>query len=90
MSKALVHINDNVPLRIINLSDETEKLYRDTHIANLSFVSSVNNTKQKGWGISKSGHVPSHLYECLSHEQCTEVAKILINHKRQDHIFKVR
>ena len=41
VAKSLVHTDSKLPLRIINLSDETERLYRGTHVANLSFFYQV-------------------------------------------------
>ena len=36
VAKSVVHTDSKLPLRIINLSDETERLYPGTHVANLS------------------------------------------------------
>ena len=87
MAKSLVHTDSKLPLRIINLSDETERLYPGTHVANLSFVSSVYNGQPKHRQDSKHVQIPSHLTDLyerttagLSQEQCTEVAKLLIKH----------
>ena len=41
VAKALVHASNKVPIRMINLSNETEKNYSGRHVANLSFVSKV-------------------------------------------------
>ena len=88
VAKSLVHTDSKLPLSIINLSDETERLYPGTHVANLSFVSSVNNGQPKHRQDSKHVQIPSHLSDLyermtagLSKEQCTEVAKLLIKHK---------
>ena len=88
VAKSLVHTDSKVPLRVINLSDETESLYPGTHIANLSFVSSVYEKQTKHRLNSKSLKIPSHLIDLyerstteLSPQQCEEVAKLLIKHK---------
>ena len=88
VAKSLVHTDSKLPLRIINLSDETERLYPGTHVANLSFVSSVYNGQPKHRQESKHLQIPRHLTDLyerttagLSQEQCTAVAKLLIKHK---------
>ena len=88
VAKALVHSNDKVPLRIVNLSNETELLYPGTHIANLSFVSNVYDGEQKGQETKHSKRIPSHLSDLydkttvgLSPKQCGEIKKLLIKHQ---------
>lgn len=88
VAKVLVNANDKVPLRIINLGDETEKLYPGTHVANLSFVSKVVEPAQKVCSKTEMKLVPDHLAELyeravtgLTAKQCDEVAKLLIKHK---------
>ena len=47
VAKALVHTKDTVPLRLMNLGYESEKVYTGTHVANLSLVSSVHSMEQQ-------------------------------------------
>ena len=46
VAKALVHTKDTVPLRLMNLGYESEKVHTGTHVANLSLFSSVHSMEQ--------------------------------------------
>ena len=88
VAKTLVHTKDTVPLRMVNFGNESEKIYAGTHVANLSFVSSVSPMKCKMEERDSSRQVPEHLRELyeksikgLSAEQCKQVAKLLIKHE---------
>ena len=88
VAKALVHTNEKIPLRIINLSNENEKIYPGTQVANLSFVSNVCEPQIKGPNKPKLKQVPDHLADLfqrsisgLAKKQCEEVAKLLTKHQ---------
>ncbi len=88
VAKTLVHTNDTIPLRVMNLSDNDEKLYAGKHVANLSFVTGVHKVKCPGTTTRGCNQVPSHLKDLyeetiigLSPEQCDEVAKLLQKHE---------
>ncbi len=88
VGKTLVHTNDTIPVRIMNLSSDAEKIYPGTHIANLSIVSKVHDVKGKVPDKQTPGNIPSHLQDLygkatvgLSQKQCVEVATLLSKHK---------
>ena len=88
VAKALIHASNKVPIRMINLSNETEKIYSGTHVANLSFVAKVKEVKSEAREIPVSKQVPEHLQDLyqrtiqgLSNEQCSQIAKLLIKHE---------
>lgn len=73
---------------MINLKNETEKIYPGTHVANLSFVSSVRRIKSKQQDVTHLNQVPEHLKELyekttkdLTLKQCKQIAKLLIKHE---------
>ena len=88
VAKALVYTGNKVPLRVVNFGQDTEKLYRGTYVADLSFVSSVHNLKMKELRSSTQANIPDHLKEPygraihgLTSEQCKQVAKLLMKHE---------
>ena len=85
VAKALVHIGNKVPLRVVNFGQETEKFYTGTHVADLSFISSVHNLELKEPRSSTQANIPDHLKELygraingLTSEQRRQVAKLLM------------
>ena len=88
VAKSLVHTNSIVPLRMLNLGNEVEKIHQGTHVANLSFVSNVRQIKPKQISLPILRQVPVHLKQLyektiqgLSLDQCNQVAKLLIKHE---------
>ena len=87
IAKALVHADNIVPLRLINLGDETEKLYSGMYVANLSKVSAVKDMPDKGSKQQSCDTLPEHLkdlyvrtVEGLPMEQSKFIAKLLMKH----------
>ena len=88
VAKSLVHTNGTVPLRMINLGNEVEKIYTGTHVANLSFVSNVRQIAPKHTKANTAKQVPEHLrqlYENTIHgltmDQSKQVAKLFVKHE---------
>ena len=87
VAKALVHTNDKIPLRLLNPSEETKRLYTGTHVANVSPVSKVYDTVKTDMLEISSTCVPKHLSELyersvdgLTPEQCKQIARLLCKH----------
>ena len=88
VARALVRANDKIPLKIINLGDETKKIYLGTHIADLSLVSTVHKVKTEKEEAETILQIPDHLKDLfqrtvdgLSADQRDKVAKLLIKHQ---------
>ena len=88
IAKALICVKDTIPLRVVNFDNEKVNIYPGTHIANLSFMESVQPFIKKQ-EIPCSSEVPSHLQDLyertaqgLTQEQCKEVAKLLTKYSR--------
>ena len=88
VAKSLVHADSTVPLRMVNLGNEAEKIYTGTHVANLSFVSHVKQVTPKPPKVAIPRKMPEHLKQLyeetiqyLSSEQSKAVAKLLMKHE---------
>ena len=88
VAKSLVHADSTVPLRMVNLGNEAEKIYTGTHVANLSFVSHVKQVTPKPPKMAIPRKMPEHLKQLyeetiqgLSSEQSKAVAKLLMKHE---------
>ena len=87
IAKALICVKDTIPLRVVNFDNEKVNIYPGTHIANLSFVESIQPVIKKQ-EIPCSSEVPSHLQDLyertaqgLTQEQCKEIAKLLTKYQ---------
>ena len=87
IAKTLICVKGIIPSRVFNFDNKKVNIYPWTHIANLSFVESVQPVIKKQ-NIPCSSEVPSHLQELygrtaqgLTQEQCKEVAKPLIKYQ---------
>ena len=47
IAKALIYVKDTIPLRVVNFDNEKVNIYPGTHIANLSFVESLQPVVKK-------------------------------------------
>lgn len=84
VAKSLVHSSEQVPIRIMNIGEQEEKIYTGTHIANLSLVSEVNNTDYRRAPVDLMKPIPGHLKELyertitgMNRQQREQVANLL-------------
>ncbi|XP_053391020.1 uncharacterized protein LOC128553858 [Mercenaria mercenaria] len=87
VAKALVHAGDTVPVRLLNTSQETDKYYPGTHIANLSLVSQISPVSARTQSHVHAKQVPEHLSDVyqratvgLTKTQCHQVVDLLKKH----------
>ena len=87
IAKILICVKGIIPLRVANFDNKKVYIYPGTHIANLSFVESVQPVIKKQ-GIPCSSEVRSRLQELyertaqgLTQEQCKEVTKPLTKYQ---------
>ncbi|XP_053389460.1 uncharacterized protein LOC128552444 [Mercenaria mercenaria] len=87
VSKALVHAENTVPVRLLNTSQETDKYYPGTHIANLSLVSQISPVTAKTQSHIRPNQVPEQLSDVyqiatigLTMAQSRQVADLLKKH----------
>ena len=81
VTKSLSYSQNEIPVRVMNITDEMCQIYPGTNIAKASSVVEVQNVKSK---MPKPKHVPSHLsdlyqrtVEGMNNEQQKKVANLL-------------
>ena len=81
VAKSLSYSQNEIPVRVMNITDEMCQIYPGTNIAKASSVVEVQNIKSK---MPQSKHVPSHLsdlyqrtVEGMNNEQQKKVANLL-------------
>ena len=62
IAKTLICVKGIIPLRVVNFDNKKVNIYPETHIANLSFMESVQPVTKKQW-IPCYSEVPSYLQE---------------------------
>lgn len=84
LAKTLVSGNAEIPLRLMNLSDETQTLYPGRHIASTCPVTKITDVKLDQVQFSQTSNIPGHLQDLynstisgLDHNQTKAVAKLL-------------